>query len=224
VLTFHLAGINNQNFIMRDEETGSWWQQVSGEAIQGPLKGKKLNAVFNDEVSFAIWQTENPHGRVLKPNETVASRYSPANWEEGILNLPTVTANDARDGLDTRSLILGVVENGASRAYPIDAVAKERLIIDSLGGTPLMIVAAKDGKSVRGFNRRVEGRTLEFFVEPDTEPPIFIDAQTGSKWDFTGRAVSGTLEGKELKRVFLLKDYWFDWKIYHPKTSVFSGM
>jgi len=34
-LKFHLAGINNQNFIMRDEQTGSWWQQISGEAIQG---------------------------------------------------------------------------------------------------------------------------------------------------------------------------------------------
>ena len=83
-----LAGINNQNFIMKDEETGSWWQQVSGEAIQGPLKGKKLNAVFNDEISFAIWKRENPQGRVLNPNETVASKYSPANWEEGILKLP----------------------------------------------------------------------------------------------------------------------------------------
>ena len=209
---------------MRDEETGSWWQQVSGEAIHGPLKGKKLNAVFNDEISFAIWKRENPQGRVLNPNETVAKKYSPANWEEGILKLPTVTSGDARDGLDTRSLILGVEENGASRAYPIELVAKERLIIDSLGGTPLMIVAASDGKSVRGFSRRVEDRTLEFFLELNTEPPMFIDAQTGSKWDFTGRAVSGPLKGKELKRIFLLKDYWFDWKIYHPVTSVFSGM
>ena len=39
VLTFRLAGINNQNFIMRDEQTGSYWQQVSGKAISGP-KGK----------------------------------------------------------------------------------------------------------------------------------------------------------------------------------------
>ena len=37
-LTFRLAGINNQNFIMRDEQTGTWWQQVSGLAIHGPLK------------------------------------------------------------------------------------------------------------------------------------------------------------------------------------------
>ena len=29
-LHFHLAGINNQNFIMQDEETGTWWQQVTG--------------------------------------------------------------------------------------------------------------------------------------------------------------------------------------------------
>ena len=33
VLTFHLAGINNQNFLMRDEQTGTYWQQISGRAI-----------------------------------------------------------------------------------------------------------------------------------------------------------------------------------------------
>jgi len=32
-LTFHLAGINNQNFLMRDEETGTYWQQISGYGI-----------------------------------------------------------------------------------------------------------------------------------------------------------------------------------------------
>ena len=33
---------------MRDEQTGSWWQQVSGEAIQGPLKGRRLAGVVTD--------------------------------------------------------------------------------------------------------------------------------------------------------------------------------
>ena len=44
-LTFHLAGINNQNFLMRDEETGTYWQQISGRAIAGPLQGKQLTLV-----------------------------------------------------------------------------------------------------------------------------------------------------------------------------------
>ena len=67
---FHLAGINNQNFIMLDEETGSWWQQVTGEAILCPLKGKKLKSVYHDELTFAEWKKESPDGRVLRPNSS----------------------------------------------------------------------------------------------------------------------------------------------------------
>ena len=57
-LRFRLVGINNQNFIMRDEETGSWWQQVTGKAIHGPLQGHQLKSVFHDEISFAIWKSD----------------------------------------------------------------------------------------------------------------------------------------------------------------------
>jgi len=42
VLHFYLAGINNQNFLMRDRETGTWWQQISGKAIFGKLQGESL--------------------------------------------------------------------------------------------------------------------------------------------------------------------------------------
>ena len=34
---------------MRDEETGSYWQQITGTAIAGPLKGRKLTLVPQDE-------------------------------------------------------------------------------------------------------------------------------------------------------------------------------
>jgi hypothetical protein len=92
-LHFHLAGINNQNFIMRDEETGSWWQQVSGEAILGPLKGRRLKPVPQDEISFALWKREQPMGRVLLPDPRVqaAGHYAPADWEAGIGKLPVAT-------------------------------------------------------------------------------------------------------------------------------------
>ena len=82
-LHFHLAGINNQNFIMRDEETGSWWQQVTGLAIFGPLKGQQLRSVFHDELTFALWKSEKPGARVLRPEAAVdrAGEYAPADWE-----------------------------------------------------------------------------------------------------------------------------------------------
>ena len=89
-LTFHLAGVNNQNFIMRDDETGSWWQQISGEAILGPMKGRRLNQVFHDELSFVTWKSEKPQGRILRPDDKAAARYASKDWEEGIAKLPVV--------------------------------------------------------------------------------------------------------------------------------------
>ena len=61
-LTFHLAGINNQNFLMRDEETGTYWQQISGAAVSGPLKGRQLTLVHSDELTFATWKVGRAAG------------------------------------------------------------------------------------------------------------------------------------------------------------------
>ena len=224
-LTFHLAGINNQNFIMRDEETGSWWQQVSGEAIHGPLKGKRLTQVYNDELSFALWKRERGPGRVLKPDERVKQKYEAADWEEQYSKFRVVTPVDPNDKLSPRTLVAGLAVDGKEIAYPLPALKKQRLILDSIGAdkgiTPLFIVLGDDNKSVRAFDRTVDGRTLEFFVKPDTSPIQLTDLETATTWDFTGKAVNGPLAGKQLKKIFALKDYWFDWKIYHPGTKVY---
>ena len=224
-LTFHLAGINNQNFIMRDDETGAWWQQVSGEAIHGPLKGKKLTQVYNDELTFALWKRENPQGRVLKPDDRVKQKYEAADWEEQYAKLRVVTPVDPNDKLSPRTLIAGLAVNGRAVAYPLPALEKQRLILHGIGGgagvTYLFVVLGDDNKSVRAFERTVDGRTLEFFVKADTSPIQLTDAETATTWDFTGKAVSGPLAGKQLKKIVALKDYWFDWKIYHPDTKVY---
>ena len=221
-LTFHLAGINNQNFIMRDEETGTWWQQVSGEAMQGTLKGRNLNGVFTDEITFAVWKREHPNGRVLRPDERVSKQYEAANWEEEYEKMPVVVPVVTNDKLQPRALIAGIVVNGKAIAYPIDALKQQRLIINTIDTTPIFVVLSDDNKSVRVFDRRVDDRTLEFFVKADATPLQFLDVETGSTWDFSGNAISGQLAGKQLRKIAVLKDYWFDWKIYHPDTSVYT--
>src|SRR5438552_142183 len=49
---------------MRDEETGTSWQQVTGAAIAGPLRGARLELVPMDELSFGLWRQESPAGSV----------------------------------------------------------------------------------------------------------------------------------------------------------------
>src|SRR5215470_18967300 len=118
---------------MRDEETGTWWQQVSGEAMHGPLKGRKLTPVYNDELTFALWKRENRQGRVLKPDERVKQKYEAADWEKQYAKFPVVTPVDPKDKLSPRTLIAGLVVNGKALAYPLPALEKQRLILGNVG-------------------------------------------------------------------------------------------
>ena len=221
-LHFHLAGINDQNFIMRDEETGSWWQQVTGCAFLGPLAGRCLDAVSWDEVAFAVFKRENPQGKVLLPAEESKAEYAEADWETKVAEYPTVTPVDPKDLLKPRDLVVGLGSGGASAAYPWKVLAERRAIADTVGDLPILILLHSDGRSLRCFDRRVDGRTLELSLEKSPDPPVVVDRSTGSDWDFSGTATDGPLRGRRLTRVSCLKDYWFDWKKYNPGTRVFQ--
>jgi len=223
-LHFHLFGINNQNFIMRDEETGSWWQQVTGEAIFGPLKGRHLTHVPQDEIAFAIWKREHTSGRVLRPDAAAAAarHYAPADWEAHIAKMPVATnIHDAR--LQPRELVVGVSVDGRSKAYRMTDVRSQNPIIDSIGSVPIVIAVAEDGRSVRAFRRVADGRPLELFAKPGSSPITFVDSASGSEWDFGGHAIRGPLAGRQLARIDVLSDYWFDWRAYHPETTIYHA-
>ena len=209
---------------MRDEETGSWWQQVTGEAIFGPLKGQHLRSVILDELTFGLWKREKPEGRVLRPDDAIvrAGKYAPANWEERMTKVPVTTSQKLDASLGPRTLVVGLTVNGASIAYTFDALPKQSPILDDVGGVPIFIVLGEDKRSVRAFERLVDGRKLEFFVKQGVSPLRLVDAETGSEWDFTGKATAGPLAGRQLKKIPVLNDYWFDWQTYNPKTMIYQ--
>ena len=223
-LHFHLYVINNQNFIMRDEETGSWWQQSSGEAIQGTLQGRHLVRVPQDEISFALWKRDHANGRVLRPDAKVAAAglYAAADWEAHIARMPVAT-NTRDNRLPPRELVIGVTVAGRSKAYRMADVKQQNPIIDTIGAVPIVIALAEDGRSVRAFRRVVDGRSFDMFARSSSSPILFVDSASGSEWDFSGRAIRGPWAGRQLEKIDVLSDYWFDWRTYHPDTQIFRA-
>jgi hypothetical protein len=224
-LHFHLAGINNQNFIMRDEETGTYWQQITGTAIAGPLKGLQLTLLPQDELTFGLWKKEQPKGSVLAPVPRYAMEYEKATWETEVGKLPTVI-HASKGTLPDRETILGVVIHGTAKAYPLSKLtAQAPVALDVLGGQPIMLLIGPDGKSVRVFSRELRGRTLEFYGSGAAQPVgpwRLLDGTTASEWGFDGCALSGEMKGQCLQRINALKDYWFDWQHYHPDSAMFQ--
>jgi len=167
VLHFYLAGINNQNFLMRDKETGTWWQQINGKAIYGPLKGAALDLVPYDELTFGEWKSEVSDGKVFAPVAKYTKEYD-SNWEPEVEKLPVVISFPGTE-LKSRDVVVGLEINGTSRAYPWDALVKQSPVIDHVHGTPLLVAVGPDGKSFRAFISRIDGKDAEFFLKGETE-------------------------------------------------------
>ncbi len=224
-LTFHLAGINNQNFLMRDEETGSYWQQISGRAISGPLKGRQLTLVLSDELTFRTWKAEEPEGTVLQDVPKYASEYEAKDWDVRMQRAPAVI-QFPEHGMQSRDLVLGIHTSDASRAFLYDRVVKEKLVKSYVGAQPVLIVVGPDGQSVRAFRDQIPGvdGAPDFYRLTANKPGVLmLDAPTGSEWNFQGCAISGKAQGACLERVAMLKDYWFDWRNYNPKTTIWGN-
>lgn len=233
---------------MRDEQTGSFWQQVSGSAISGPLKGATLELVRNDELSFGLWRSESPEGLVLAADPRFAGDYETKDWEAHIGKLP-VSPKLKSGPVAPRETVVGIALNGEARAFPTAKIIQQSPLEDSVGGTPVLLVAGPDGVSIRAFVRRMpsQSQPAEFF-KPVAEPAApsgapsqsasgnaaagkktsaqedwkLLDSATNSEWNFQGCATSGTAKGKCLEPVSFLKDYWFDWHNYHPHTSIYN--
>jgi hypothetical protein len=236
-LTFHLAGINNQNFLMRDEETGSYWQQINGLAVSGPLTGKQLGFVHSDELTFALWRSEEPGGFVLKPVTQFAKDYDAKHWDVRMAKVKTVI-DFPGSGYKPRELVLGIHAFGASRAFPFELVKADKLVQDRVGTEPVILVLGPDGESVRAFQARTQAgmpaadfyRTaVELEKKTDVQAlasaghsPVMMDS-AGNSWSFQGCATSGPLIGTCLKPVYVIKDYWFDWRNYNPGTTVYKN-
>jgi hypothetical protein len=219
VLTFHLAGINNQNFLMRDDETGSFWQQITGRAISGPLAGTALELASTDEVSFSVFRNEWPQGIVLAPEPRFVKQYATKDWDQRMSKARTVLSFP-QTGIADRELMLGMTVGNAARAYPLKRVEEEHVVQDRVGETPVVLVVGPDGVSVRAFVSRVKGQDTQFFRAQQGAWSL-VDSAGASTWDFRGCAISGPAQGTCLEPVGVVKDYWFDWRNYHSDTSVY---
>jgi len=71
---------------MRDEETGTYWQQISGAAISGPLQGRQLALVHSDELTLATWK--GIHVYALTTNaDDLKKKFAEAKWNFPVFNI-----------------------------------------------------------------------------------------------------------------------------------------
>jgi hypothetical protein len=214
------------NEVQKDLETGTSWQQASGEAIDGPLKGTRLRIYPAVRTTWAEWRKRYPETMVLKPLPGYAERMPVLS--KRIKDVTRVTPEGAPRGalaldsrLPPRETIAGLEVGRETVAYPFSALRIARVVNDRVGGLPIVIVHQPSSDTTTAFEARAKGRVLRFQAANDDASSL-IDLDTRSTWNAYGLCLEGPLKGTQLKQVVLLPQFWFAWSQFRPGTKVFT--
>src|SRR5262249_13694847 len=220
------AGVVGGNEVFKDVETGSRWQQSSLEAIEGPLKGAHLELYPFLLTSWEEWLRLHPGTLVLRPLPGYAERIPAKNAQlrAGYSLDKAAPADVVRrdDRLKADTNIIGLTIGGASRAFPLDALDRVRVVNEELGGQPILVVHQPKSDTTTAFVARANGTRLTFEAA-DAGATALVDRETRSRWSAYGACTAGPVKGTQLEMLIMEPEYWFAWSEFHPKTTIFEA-
>ncbi len=243
LLEFEVSGfLRNSDMVMYDRQTESWWQQLMGEAIVGELAGAELKIVPSLIISVKEFFDRYPQGQILSKEtgyEKAMERYgsNPYYHYDSISKNPYSRFFD-EENVDNRlpamERIVDIQDEGKYKIYPFSLIAKEGVINDQFESKHVVvfyqsgtvsnmdekdIIQSKDVGSVTIFNPMVKGQILTFRKKGD----YFLDDQSKSRWDITGKCFKGEHKGRQLMIEPHSNHFAFAWLAFYPETDIYKA-
>lgn len=205
---FRLVGMDHFNAMFEDNTTKTWWRQVTGEAIAGPLKGEILPEVPALQTSLATWLSMYPNSLIMQPDTNFQSIYDDMSDYESGHRKGDLTRRDSLPWKE-KSWIAGIVINDLSKAYDWNELISKRVILDKLDTFPIAVVVTKDARSLFAFIRTSDAQQLSFRNDTLTDGSI--------NYNLLGKAIDTT--GQDLIQLPVYQEYWHSWRFFHPETT-----
>ena len=232
--TFGTSGLlYRSNKLMYDRGTFSLWSQLLGEPVIGPLADSGIKLDFYPSVltTWGEWLEEHPDTTALSPVTGYYPRrfYTPERSPTSIYfdyrSSPDrrFAVWDRDDRLELKDEVLGLSVGGVHKAYPVEALRKETVVNDVVGGVEVVILSSTDSSSVRVYMR--EGRELVSTgpAGPGGRPQTVVDGD-GVEWTVTEEGlVSVDDPARTLPRVPSRLAFWLGWYSFHPDTLFYDG-
>jgi hypothetical protein len=207
------------SLVMFDRETGTLWSHLTGEALEGPLLGSHLQQLQAEQTSWGRWRSEHPGTLMLAVDPTDVG-YDPYQNYYGATDAGVVGRKRTDDRLPVKEKVIGVRLGGEVKAYSFTALARDRVVNDTVGGVPLVVVFDGGSSSGAVYRRDPNGTVLTF--TPGQAALSMTDAATGSTWDgLSGKATAGADSGMQLEQVPITYSFWFGWVDFYPNTEVY---
>lgn len=117
------------------------------------------------------------------------------------------------------------MEGETARAYPVRYLMWHEIVNDEVGGIPVAVTFCPLCNSGLIFDRRIQGRVLEFGVSGllRFSDMVMYDRETESWWQqFTAEAIVGEMVGARLTTLPALLEGWESFRRRHPDGLVMA--
>ena len=215
--TFGVSGrLINNNLVMYDRATETWWPQILATAIPGPWNEepeiRSLREFRLVWTTWERWRDQYPETRMLS-TATGAARnyqrdpygsYNPRGgyYADDSLLFPALEGSDR---FDKKAVVMGARTPAGAAAFPKSALRDRRVIDGGIGDDP--VVAVYDPRLDTGYvYRNPDGHSYE----PDGEGVADPDGGTHDP------------DGLPLSRIHTFDAMWFAWSGYYPETEVYA--
>jgi hypothetical protein len=238
-ITFGTSGrLYASALVMYDRATESLWTHFDGRAVVGALTGEQLRPISSPLLAWKDFKTAYPDAQVLSRDTGFSRSYgqNPYFGYDDPETDPFLFRGTVDDRAIAKQRVVGVTVDDASAAFTLGAISggdaratnatvgQSDVTVFWLAGqnSALQDTVTSDGRdvgSVAVFDATVDGLTLTFTTDGST----FVDEETGSTWDITGRALRGPQQGSRLEPIPHLDTFWFAWSTYQPETTLVEG-
>jgi hypothetical protein len=205
--TFGVSGrLVNNNLVMYDRGTDSWWPQIAGTAIRGHLHGATLREVPLHWTRWDLWKQAFPDSTVLSEETGYIRAYGedPYGYDYYSSGPPLFPPVLSSDRFDDKTVVLGARGRDSALAVLKSHLERERLIELTLDGEAA--VGLYDGSLDTGYvYRNPSGRTVE-----DTGDGYAVDGERYRPAELP------------LERVHAFEAMWFAWYGFYPESTVYA--
>jgi hypothetical protein len=215
--TFGVSGrLINNNLVMYDRATETWWPQILATSIPGPWNAtpptRSLREFRLIWTTWQQWRTQHPETVVLSTDTGHARNYErdpyggynpPSGYYQSDRLLFSVTNDD--DRFQRKTVVMGARTPDGAVAFHKGGLREKHLVRGELGTVP--VLAVYDPRYDTGY----------VYLNPD-ERAYTADAGTVVASDGTPHDP----DALPLTRVHTFDAMWFAWAAYYPETSVYE--
>lgn len=131
-------------------------------------------------------------------------------------------ANAIRNKVPEGFVIIGVVNNGVAKAYPVEYLGYHHKVQDNVGDLPVLVTYCTMCRTGRVYSPLINGKRQNFrLVGARHYNAIIEDAGTKTWWyQATGNAAAGELKGSHLQELPYEQSTLSSWLNKHPASLI----